>query len=681
MTNTNSQQLAELDAAITSNGRGENTGQRVRETLEHWLAREGQPSGVASLDVNGLVAQQNYYRSLRAIDFLTECTAEEIEDILSRTADIDVTDKLNSVSEMAQDSGRPILLPAGKMRVDDPWWLLPEGSTQRGVTIFTAGNNQFTGTVIDAHRNLIRPALITSYFRELELWPLHVIGGGQTLLSGVTTIPTYADLLFDADYIGASGCRDSRYSPNCALGIDIGLGPTPPDGGYSGITYRDAGGNGSSDGKIIGLSWERFPVGVMHNPENGAQQGDRIDFIRPRGAHCKAHMAFGQGQSREVTVTDGNFAYGREAIDCQEYGVRQGCPPTLRGGQYGVLFECFAFTSDVGAINVYGGRAEEIKRLGNAGAGAATEAVPIQFFGFDLSLSGTASRPKDIAPVIWESIANPVRFVGGMVHANNQALDASSFLGNPFVFESTEFDLADRFKPFIGNHPTAPTILRNCRVRDATGALVVGDETRRASPSGRVTMHYGGGLVRGPATLYELTPGNVDLKIDPGTASNWVYDNSGASFDHDHPEAYIVGDIVDALFKAIGHSAQTLVLPGYRVASKASSTITLTRLYPRSFYNESSPTDVAIYIPNWAPGQALTGDTHSNTTLDNVSPTTILRDGDWLLAAAGLSSGTHRVASGGGTSTITLNKNATDTAAGKTLYYGRLNTVDLTVAF
>jgi hypothetical protein len=74
----------------------------------------------------------------------------------------------------------------------------------------------------------------------------------------------------------------------------------------------------------------------------------------------------------------------------------------------------------------------------------------------------------------------------------------------------------------------------------------------------------------------------------------------------------------------------------------------------------------------------LTGDTHTNTTLDNLNLTTILKAGDFILGT-GIPAFT-RVASIAG-AVATLTQAATATAVGVTLYYGRLKVPTLTAAF
>ncbi len=92
------------------------------------------------------------------------------------------------------------------------------------------------------------------------------------------------------------------------------------------------------------------------------------------------------------------------------------------------------------------------------------------------------------------------------------------------------------------------------------------------------------------------------------------------------------------------------------------------------------PDRVGVAPNHWAPTQALTCTTTSSSlTLTNVSPTTILQNGDFVIGA-GIPLNT-RVTGGGGTATVTLSQAATANASGVNLYFGRLNKITLTPAY
>jgi hypothetical protein len=263
--------------------------------------------------------------------------------------------------------------------------------------------------------------------------------------------------------------------------------------------------------------------------------------------------------------------------------------------------------------------------------------------------------------------------------------DCYSILANNAVLTGTQIQVTNRFQPYVGGLQdlTSPVELRSCKVIDATSGLLYGSQARKVALSSRESECWSPTRRVTGSAIYEYIPagGTNQDYVNVGVNSAIAFTATTLTFDNTDPNSFCVDDLIGWQFLAIGKSVNTFKLPGAKVTAINSNTISCNLLYPRSYYDETySPASAQIYLRMWAPGVALTGDTNSNTTLSNVSPTTILQNGDWITAAAGLPAKT-RVRSGSGTATITLSRAATDTAAGKTLYWDRLNTPTLTPAF
>lgn len=220
-------------------------------------------------------------------------------------------------------------------------------------------------------------------------------------------------------------------------------------------------------------------------------------------------------------------------------------------------------------------------------------------------------------------------------------------------------------------------------------SVLYGDDTRHPILSGRISGHWSEGRRVYGNKVYEFVPPTNEDFRSFGVASNWVYNDDTVLVDHSQPEIFQAGDKVIGILNPVAKSNFTRYGPAYRIMSKAGPTITMARLWRRTYYytgsggEDNTVNSLPIYIFWWAPGQTLSADTHGDAVgfaanvLTNVLPTNILKNGDWLLAASGLPTNC-RVVSGEGTGTIILNKNATDTVSGKKLYFAQICEVGLT---
>lgn len=620
--------------------------------------------------------------------FANGLTSVELQAVLARDSSVDLTNKWNSATLAAYTENRALILPSGVIRLDDTGWLTPEGVF--GAHIVVRGQGRFI-TTIDHSRNLTKPGLVMQRGRDIVLSGFNMIGPNTWI---ETTIAANDLKYVNSNYV-AAGVRDSRWSPQCAICIDAGIGATPGDGGYSGFTYNQGAGAGGGTGRVvIDVSIDRSVVGIMHNPDAPVStQGDDITIVRPHIINCKVPIAVGQSQARAITVQGGTIGWGRTGIDCSQYGQQSGNMPNCKGTQFGPLFEVVSWNPGVNPLSMEDCHFESCHRIGQGIGGSGAFAGT--FKNCNLTLLIASGNPSPRAPLIWEGTGRVVYEGGSVVDSIVGLADAYNCTGITFV--GTVFSMSNRFRPFIGCQLdfNSPTALRgNCRVVDGGGEILYGDEEQRRfiltslpTVSGRVSVHWSGERRRTVNAVYEFLPGILNTYVSSGaTVSNWVYGATTVAFDVTNLEAFCVADLIAALFVAQAKSVTTQFGAGYKITAKSAAsgagTITCDRLHLQEEYSgeNNTATSVRIYVPYWAPAQALTGDTHTNTTLDNVSPTTILKNGDFLTAAAGLVSG-FRIVSGEGTASYLLNKAATDTAATKPLYSGRMNTVGLTPAF
>ena len=617
---------------------------------------------------------------------------EHLDELYDRTVSVkdfgavgdgvaDDTDALNDAFITTSNDGRNCVMPAGTYKISDTLQATPHGSAFQSCHITGAGAGQWNAvygkqTLIDATALTDRPAINIFAGRGCYLGGFQIQGSAKEIETQIAV----GSMRYDSAWVTA-GYRDSRYSPHCAISIDAGIGSTPPDGGYPDMTYVPSG-SGSLGIVLDNLTIRRFVVGLMHNPQGGAQ-GDQWLLINPTIFNTKVAIAVGHAQARCGTVLGGHINRCRTAYDGQEYGQQQGAAPRFYGTQFVGMFELFSHASAIGSFMASGIRTEEVHRIGFI-PGTDTLAYPVLFDDCEIHLLNPSLNPQSRCPIVLDCSNTNFIMNGGSL---GEAEECFSILANNAILTGTQIRMANRFQPYVGGLQdlASPVELRRCKVIDSTSAVQYGGNARKVALSSRESECWSPTRRVTGSSIYEYIPvgGTNQDYVNVGTNSSIVFTATTLTFDNTDPNAFCVGDLIGWHFLAIGKSANTFKLPGAKVTAINSNTISCDLLYPRSYYDETytgSGGAAQVYLRMWAPGVALTGDTNSNTTLSNVSPTTILQDGDWITAAAGIPAKT-RVRSGGGTATITLSRAATDTAAGKTLYWDRLNVPTLTPAF
>ncbi len=439
---------------------------------------------------------------------------------------------------------------------------------------------------------------------------------------------------------------------------------------------------GSGDIRIDQVGIWRFVVGFMHNSESNVSQGDQVFIIDPQIQGTKVAIASGQGQARACTVAKGNLAVCRTCFDALEYGQQQGAAPQFEQTQFGPAFEIFSFANGIGAQQLVGCRAESVHRIGQSGISASTTSYPLVLNGPEFHVLNQDVYPQARCPVVLEANSSPVEWIGGGL-SDDSTSGAASFVivGQPLTMRGTQIGLmVSRFKPYIGGVADLvnPLELRNCRVTDAGGAIIYGNESRQFSLSGRFSAHWSEGKIRDASNLYQYQPGAGNNYINIGTQSAIVFSSAQLTFNNTDPAGLQVGDLVMWRFNAIAKSLVQITAPAAQITGIVSNAITCSLLYPLSYYDQSyNIGTTSVVVTEWAtaPAQTLTGNTtNGSPTLASVSPTNILRNGDWI-TGIGLPNA-MRVVGGGGTAAITMSRNANASVTGTKIGFGGLKYLD-----
>lgn len=177
----------------------------------------------------------------------------------------------------------------------------------------------FKGEEVGTNRFSGLGANIIVNFKDRFAFGFHIAksGGIQSLsIIGKYTVPTMtSDSFYNNNPFSTYGdatCRDSIYSPYCAVVIDpFRANSFPPDGGYPGndgagvalSTYYTKAPNNSTNSGSSGLyfkdlSISNFTVCMIQSPNGQTQNGEGMIYEDIQVANCKLGFASCQGQEK-----------------------------------------------------------------------------------------------------------------------------------------------------------------------------------------------------------------------------------------------------------------------------------------------------------------------------------------------------------------------------------------------
>lgn len=160
------------------------------------------------------------------------------------------------------------------------------------------------------------------------------------------------------------------------------------------------------------------------------------------------------------------------------------------------------------------------------------------------------------------------------------------------------------------------------------------------------------------------------------SGTNFVLNGTTLTFTATDVTLLQVGDYLMASCRANDGLANTTI-PAFMVTAINGSDVTAEAIVKTSNI-QSTPTSAIIAVPEWAPAQSLTADTTNlSPTLANVSPTGILEVGDWI-KGNGIQANARITAING--TNATMNKNASASATGVSIFFGQIHSFPATVA-
>src|SRR6266404_2104803 len=611
---------------------------------------------------------------------------------------------LNLAIQDAIIQKKKLVLPSGIFLLNAPLICFVSGSNFAKVDIegqgmALPGTLNFPGQPLSAYEpntilclnSKLIPAIIFQNNRYASIRNLSIQGLNTTPFSGPSP-PTDVR----SDYI-VSGCPTTFQSPYCSIAIDPFPASAPADGGYSGLGayYGPAPSNGGSSGITIeNVGIAEFVVGIALSTA-GVSQGDKVTLRNVHAAYCETGFAGGDSQARNCIISNCGFSNMRQAFDTINYGTGAGTPANplvIENTIFGTLYRVFALNNQSPCL-VKGCYAESIKTLGQYGKNTSGTATPITFESCQWSIRGSWGS---IPPLFFES-PSPTTFKGnffgndlGNSHSDAWNIVCWNQQGGGGSFEACTFDgssftdlpphISLDFNARCGAH------LRDCLTLVAGALVQISDDFLRnngiayiANVKGRLRATWQQRYVADNNLTYNYQPATTAPAVQcNGTGGSLVITGGVLNFTETTLGEVQVNDILMWKMLAQGYSANSWIVPAWKVASiDGSGNVVANPIYDINQYDTVANTTPLMYGADrigivrhqWAPTTALTGNTHTSTTLDTLSQSTLI-NGDWV-QGVGIPTNT-RVVSGGGTASVVLSKAATSTLTGTTIYDGQL---------
>jgi hypothetical protein len=545
-----------------------------------------------------------------------------------------------------------------------------------------------------------KPVIVCQNGRCNTFEDFYIVGNGgasAAILSGGAGGTTdYSKCMDVTNY--TSGLRDSRYSPDCGIGIDPFGTTLPADGGYPGLSAQYASGAAGSSGIIIrNVVADNFTVAFMISANGQTQNAENIALYDCYADFCKVGVGIGQSQSRNVNLFNFNGGFNYYSINTRDYGNQQGASPNVFGanlsGKY--LFWCnCSFGSAPVITGIY---AESFASIGSFGASASSSGQPLTISGMfsfsDWNVSGSEQSYPDFHFIAF----CPVKFAGTAFVVSEMA-QASPLRFFHQAQRGIDFDTCelpcvnDELALVFCNSGTLgiqwdDVTFRNCTVREGArgpaGGLSKLDSFRQIF--GFANWLDGQYVAPGQITKFSASGNNDKVYFNTttedqqraslGSVTVTVGANGTAQFTASDPTIIRKGDHILAtdVLAWQGLASATGCNCIGNVNNISGSTVTLTGV-PESLASGT----YTLHAIWWERAhQASIGDVATTTsTLANVTNATSWKAGH-KVKAVGVKTGSYATATGSGTS-LTISSTPTATNAAQRLFGADLRYASLT---
>jgi hypothetical protein len=527
------------------------------------------------------------------------------------------------------------------------------------------------------------PAIIIQNGRGVKLKDIAVFGKNSFNIGTGLTAPYYPEMMTNTTFVNG-GCRDSRYSPYAGICVDPFGTSVPADGGYPGLSaYYVATAAGSSGCTFEGVMSVNFVIGFCLTPNGTTQNNETVEFLHCGANYNRVGVAVCQSQSREVNWRGGGVAFNLIGFDTNLYGARTGGCPNIWGANMSGKY-LFNVNVQYGApvnITVY---AESFASIGFLGPGASASAQPINFAGCTFAFSSMGGTFPDHHCVSYGNL----NFYGCQFSNTSFSVDGPwRFYRRgtvPILFSGCGFTqhIQQEFPLSLSNGSSSVSF-QQARFQSC---LFQNDSATRGNTSGQAvvtndhlsygTAGYISSIPIPPGSQVKLIGSSLDtiffdngeeVTVSLGSVTVTTGASGTATFTVADGTIVRTGDLIytttasnlEGSLLAANFAVNYMCLGIVTVVAGNDITI--------SGWPQTLVTGTFALVSWWWPKfhGASVGDTHTNTTLDNVTNPTEWKVGN-KIRGTGIVTGTYITVIAG--TTFTLSKATTATAAGVRLY-------------
>jgi len=584
----------------------------------------------------------------------------------------DDTAALNAMAVCSVASGSiPMFCPGGTYKLTNTL-KLNLGSNLAGFIFRGAGSNRGGGqmTIFDASSFGDRPAINVQSARQVQLKSFAVVGKNVAPLTAAFDMPGSLPDPVKANWI-TSGCIDSQYAPYCGISVDAYTG-SKLSGGYSNDPY----GWGSSSGVFLeDVELTQFVVGLMLSPTSN-QDGSFINVRDSEIAYNTYGVSSGSSQSDSINIYNTWIEWSWCGVTNSTHGQQDGHIPSWWGGGSVGLWKIFELVGQNPCV-ISGTHNEAFIWLGNLEGDVKFEGGHFTWPGagsgyyepYFFTAEGNISFDScDFQGYDTRSIFNFINLTGPTtwVNCNWYSLLSGSqgFIGIASGTQFLGYQFINCTVSVAGGYPGYPCVNNECLASYPSRQTILPWVHTLRSWSGsngftnyHITQPYNNGMayeVQISGASITGTDHNAVLRFTAGNAPDWM-----------------VGDIIMWQVSARSGAYGTPVVPAFQVTNVTGTTVTAQSLV--DLVNTTwAPTQVNVVMPLFFNGTPATGNTHSNTTVDNVTNIGNFAVGDWI-QGAGIASARIVSINVSGNS-FQMSRNASSSNTGVSIYNCGLTT-------
>jgi hypothetical protein len=536
------------------------------------------------------------------------------------------------------------------------------------------GGNYNAATQFDATSFGDRPAIAISNGRNVV--PKHFRVFGKNIAPQTAAVTANGPDPVEANWVTA-GCNDTQYSPYCGIAVDPYAGTAPVSGGYTNAAYGQASSSGTFMEDVL---VQGFVVGLMLSPNSN----NADDFFSAKDCDIMYNTyAYSSGGSQSDSINLYN-SWLERCWCCQTtayHGPQAGHLANMFGGGLQVAWKLFEGVSN-GSASIEGIWCEDFNWIGNFGIQSGNDYnYPINFVGcnfqcgayyepylftargnlkfdsceFYLQATGkqvinfiNTLKNTFVNCLFWGYPSGAVGFVGVNTYGGNQ------LIANDQYINCTNTLPGAAPQPCINNECLAASGYMPTRQPIAAWTHTA----RLFGDSGFTNYH-----IILPSNTFQTPP----IGVGPGQSGGSITGtdhNAVLTFTYLNTGEVLIGDLILWLVNDRTGTVSNMI-PAFQVTGINTFTgIATAHSLVDNINTASAPNWIYGVIPLFFNVTPATGNTHTNTTVDNVTNIGNFAVGDWI-QGAGIAGA--RITNIVGT-TITLSRAASATATGVSIY-------------